>query len=86
MPNINILGQIVPEISAQLCSDDSNSSKKNPCKFDLGHNVMIQVKFRRICRESSGQKGANITNLIFYDNTILNCVLIELYCSVRKHT
>ena len=36
LPKISILGQIVSEILAQLCSDDIHT---NPSKFDLGLNV-----------------------------------------------
>ena len=48
LPKLSISGQVVvSEILAQLCSD----------KFDLGHNVLTQVKFRRICMETSEKKG-----------------------------
>ena len=36
LPKTSISGQIVSEILAQLCSDDSI---QNPSKFDLGLNV-----------------------------------------------
>ena len=48
LPKLSISGQVVvSEILAQLCSD----------KFVLGHNVMTQVKLRKICMETSEKKG-----------------------------
>ena len=33
-------------------------------KFDSGHNVVTQVKFKRTCRESSEHNWANISETI----------------------
>ena len=38
--------------------------ENNPSKFDLGLNVMTEVKFRMICMESSEHNWANISETI----------------------
>ena len=60
LPKISIPGQIVFEILAQLYSDDYT----NPSKFDSVHNIRNQIKFRRICMESSEQSGTSISKTI----------------------
>ena len=60
-PKISISGQNVFEILAQLCFDDSMQILPNLTQFiTLGLN---QVKFRRICMESSEQNGASIETI-----------------------
>ena len=49
LPKSSIVGQIVSEILAQLCSDDSIQILLNFLKFDLGLNVM--KKWKRISYE-----------------------------------
>ena len=39
---------------------------KNPSKFDLFHKVKNQVKFRKICMESSEKKSACISETISF--------------------
>ena len=36
----------------------------NPSKFDSGHNIRNQIKFRRICMESSEQNRPSISETI----------------------
>lgn len=44
------------------CSDDSIILLSSPSLFDLGKKLMTQVKFRRICMQSSEHNSANKIN------------------------
>ena len=69
------------------------SQRMNPSKFDLGLNVMTQVKFRRICVESSQYNWANISEKIcptmlvfgklaswmkFFQNILTNSIISQI--------
>ena len=69
LPKTNIVGQVVSEILAPLCFDDSIQ--------------MTQAQFRRICMESLEHNWANILGticpemLIFWQVGLLDIVISE---------
>ena len=88
LPKISIPGQIVFEILAQLFSDD------------LVHNIGNQVKFRRICMESSEQNGTSICytihptmllfgkytfQMLFFENIPTNPIISNIYVQFLWH-
>ena len=74
MPKTSIVGQIVSEILAQSCSDDSIQA---PSEVDLGLNVW-QVGLLDVVLLEYLDKSHNFTNVFVMTSSLLNSIVVDL--------